>query len=354
MWPYLRLQGLSQDCIYEGVKCATITESPIDSMKSAIKVILSFGILAALLWRMEWSELESLIAHIKPSAWAYAMAMVILQSLFLAYRWMVLINIGRKHMTFVNAVQVTMVSFMANIVFLTAISGVVVRIAMAVQYGSSLFKAFFATAIDRAMTLIALVIFSALFLPALGGYFDKNMHTDLTIYLIALMILIFVLMPALLYTLFKNMDRLPLSLRNVRTAQRYIKILITSPSVLTKVILSSLLGQICLFISIYLICLSANIGISFIDLMTVLPIITLVASLPFSVGGWGLREGAFVFGLGILGVPMEEAFLISVQIGLIGILATVLIGLPAAMTADFDKIGHHSKLVFASLKDRLR
>ncbi len=323
-------------------------------MKTAVKIFLSVGILLALVWRMDWDILGELINHIKPSAWGYAMVMVVLQSLFLSYRWMILINIGRNHLNFMQAVQVTMVSFMANIVFLTSLSGVIVRIAMAVQYGSSLFKAFFATAIDRAMTLIALIIFSALFLPSLGSYLDAALHTNLTLYLIILMALIFGLMPVMVFALFKNMDRLPLSTRNIKTAQRYTKIILSKPIITLKVILSSLLGQACLFVSIYFICLPANINVSFMDLMVVLPIITLVASLPFSIGGWGLREGAFIFGLGLLGVPMEEAFLISVQIGLIGMLATILIGIPAALTVDLEKIGHQSKLVFVSLKDRLR
>ena len=323
-------------------------------MKTAVKILLSIGILFALAWRMDWETLRELATEIDPLAWTYAIAMVVTQSLFLSYRWMILINIGKTHLNFFKAVQVTMISFMANIVFLTSLSGVIVRIAMAVQYGASLFKAFFATAVDRAMTLVALIIFSALFLPSLGRYLDPDLHSNLTLYLGILMVLIFVLMPIFIFLLFKNMDRLPLSLRNIKTAQRYTTILLTKPVIAIKVLLSSLLGQICLFISIYCICQSAEIGVSFTQLMIVLPGITLVASLPFSIGGWGLREGAFVFGLGLLNVPMEDAFLISVQIGLIGMLSTILMGIPAALTADFDKIAHQSHLVFIGLKERLR
>ena len=75
---------------------------------------------------------------------------------------------------------------------------------------------------------------------------------------------------------------------------------------------------------------------------------TLVASLPISIGGWGVREGAFIYGLGLLGVPMEAAFLISVQIGIMGMLTVMLIGMPVVISSDMVRMKKHAILAAQS------
>ncbi len=47
--------------------------------------------------------------------------------------------------------------------------------------------------------------------------------------------------------------------------------------------------------------------------------------IPVSAGGWGLREGIFIFGLGVLGIRPEEATVVSVLFGL-GVLLVTLPG----------------------------
>ena len=46
-----------------------------------------------------------------------------------------------------------------------------------------------------------------------------------------------------------------------------------------------------------------------------------------------------MFGLGLIGIPMETAFVISVEIGLLTMLATILAGVPALLSMNLQKIG---------------
>ena len=79
-------------------------------------------------------------------------------------------------------------------------------------------------------------------------------------------------------------------------------------------------------------------SIPFFDYLALLPLISMVSSLPIGFGGWGIREGAFVVGLKFIGVSMESAFLISVQVGILSILGTLLIALPLIFTGDLQKL----------------
>lgn len=304
--------------------------------KLLIKLALSGAILAALISQTDIGSVMDMVHHFSPLAWALSGAMVLIQFFLVSYRWMILINIGHTRMNYWQSAEVNFISLIANALFITAITGVVVRIAMSLQQGASLFKSFTCTIVDRLMTLAALLFLSGLFLPFLGKYIEDETYTTICIYMGIFIFLTFIFAPAALLMLLRNLPRLPFAERHIRAGTRYLTILLGNPKILTRVTLSSLIAQLSFFVSVYIIAISTDISLSFLDLMTVLPLITLVASLPISFGGWGVREGAFVYGLGLLGVPLQTAFLISVQTGLIGLLITLIVGIPILLTSKTD------------------
>jgi uncharacterized membrane protein YbhN (UPF0104 family) len=304
-----------------------------DISKLLIKLAFSISIMAVLLSRTDISSVMDMVHHFNPVAWALSAGAVVTQFFLITYRWMILINIGHRRMTFRQAAEVTAASLVANSLFIAAITGIFVRVAMSLHYGASLFKSVMGTLVDRLMTLAALLFISGLFLPFLDKYISDDLYKQVCVYVGVFVVLTFVMAPAFFSFLLRYLPRLPFEDRHIRAGTRYLTILLGDYKTLGRVAISSLIAQISFFVSVYIITLSTPISISFLDLMTVLPLITLVASLPISFGGWGVREGAFIYGLGLLGVPFETAFLISVQTGLIGLMATIVIGLPILMTA---------------------
>lgn len=304
----------------------------LKNIQTPLKVFISLGILALVFLRLDMNETKNVIKQIDLSFWGYAIILTLAQFFLLSLRWQVLINIGRQRMNYIQSLQVTLASFLANILFVATISGIAVKIGLALQYGSSLFKAIFATGIDRFLTLFALSVFSSIFIPSLSAYLDTEMYKNTAIYIGVFTFVVIVFTPLITLFILKKVPQFALSKGNINSGIRYITILINSRKTLFKLILISLTAQLCFFVAIYLLSISANINLSFLQIMTVLPVITLIASLPISIGGWGVREGAFVYGLGLLGVPFETAFLVSVQIGLISILTIILAGIPAVLS----------------------
>ena len=76
-------------------------------------------------------------------------------------------------------------------------------------------------------------------------------------------------------------------------------------------------------------------------LLFLLPLISTLSSIPLSIGGWGIREGAFVYGLGLLSVPNEQAFLVSVQVGVLSLFVGLLCGIPALLTGHIWGVVRH-------------
>jgi len=69
----------------------------------------------------------------------------------------------------------------------------------------------------------------------------------------------------------------------------------------------------------------AGYQLAFLQLCAVLPGVMLISYLPISIGSWGVREGGMLVGLGILGVPPDDAVFVGVALGAFG-LASALAG----------------------------
>jgi hypothetical protein len=84
------------------------------------------------------------------------------------------------------------------------------------------------------------------------------------------------------------------------------------------------LGQAAITAMVWCLARSQHLDVPFADLLVLLPPVTLLASLPISAGGWGVREGAMVAALAAAGVAGAAALLISIELGLL----TALVSLP--------------------------
>lgn len=75
--------------------------------------------------------------------------------------------------------------------------------------------------------------------------------------------------------------------------------------------------------------------IGLVDCIILMPPITLVAGLPFSLAGWGVREGAMIAMFGLIGVGAADALLLSVVFGLL----LIMVSLPGALVLLFARSG---------------
>ena len=324
----------------------------LPQIKTPVKILIS-GLLLAFLWtRMDKGALQDATHMVHASSWFYAVFFIIAQLVLLSLRWMYLINVGHFRMNFKDSVQVSLASQIANMLFLTTVSGIAVRVAMAYQHGASLFKSVFATAIDRIMTLAALLLLCAFFLPSLTNYIDASLSKNIGLFVAAMILVLFVLTPLLAITVANKIPARIFSKGNMRSGQRYIKLLFGNYGLLGKILSVSLLGQMSFFAAVYCIALSSGIELGFLQIMIVLPAIALVSSMPFSFGGWGIREGAFIYGLGLLNVPMETAFSVSVQIGLVSLIAMMLAGIPALVSSDMMTSKKRMMKAFAKINNK--
>lgn len=296
--------------------------------KFLIKILVSIALMAALMMRMDLGRAGQFIGDIHVSAWIIAMVMIFVQILALSYRWLLLINVHQKRVSFRDAVQVNLASLLANYLFITSIGGIIVRIAMSMQKGISLMRSIAATALDRVMTLVALLILTIVFMPVLNAIASSDVYHH-AIFVIASFAIGGFIFAVLMFDTFRR--KIIFSNRKIAMCFQYLRTVMTDQNLLAKIIASSLVGQIAYFMAVFVITGYMGIEFPWLHFISILPLITVIASLPVGYGGWGIREGAFVYGLSLIHVPVEIAFAVSVQIGLISMLTALLTGIPAVL-----------------------
>jgi uncharacterized membrane protein YbhN (UPF0104 family) len=67
----------------------------------------------------------------------------------------------------------------------------------------------------------------------------------------------------------------------------------------------------------------AGYNLTLLQLGAVLPAVLLFSFLPISIGGWGVREGGMLVGLGVIGVSSDDAVFVGLALGSFGLVAAL-------------------------------
>ncbi len=310
----------------------------LPSPKTAIKLVTSISILGLiLLTKIDFTTLSQEAKSSNIRLIIISLAFVICQIFFLNLRWHKLLNATKKTVPFEVSSLINIMGCIANIIFITSIGGIVTKSGLAVQQGLSVTHSMFITFLDRFMTMLALIIFSAIGLVFLYGTLDNNFIAAFSLLISGVLMAIILLF---LITFRSNLFNkiIPATTDKNRNLLRLLKDYTGNSDLIIKICTYSLIAQSCFFLNVYALSLGIETNINTLGFFALLPILALISSLPISFGGWGVREGAFVYGLHLIGFPPESAFLLSVQVGFVTLIAPFLVSLPYILQSDLRDI----------------
>jgi glycosyltransferase 2 family protein len=126
-----------------------------------------------------------------------------------------------------------------------------------------------------------------------------------------------------------NLRRMPAAWLSSRLA-RYLQSLggsvqqiFLTPKAALPVLGFAIAAQIALGLATFSMAASLGIKVSMLDCIVLMQPVALLANLPISVGGWGVRETAVVLLFGLIGVPSSAALVLSLQLGLLALLVVL-------------------------------
>ena len=99
-----------------------------------------------------------------------------------------------------------------------------------------------------------------------------------------------------------------------------VRLVFLNPKAAAPTLAFAIAAQLALGAATYAVARSLDIDVTALDCIVLMQPVALLANLPISIGGWGVRETAMIFLFGFVGVPASAALILSVQLGLLSLL----------------------------------
>jgi uncharacterized membrane protein YbhN (UPF0104 family) len=287
-----------------------------------LKVAVSAGLLWLLVERIEIGDVAERLIQLAPGTIAVGLAILLAQSFLAALRWRLVSHRVGVLIGFATALRLFFIGLFFNQTLVSSIGGDAVRIWFVRRFAEGMAGAFRSVLIDRFVALAGLFLIVAASLPALLELVSTPPARA--------GVLVVLGAGAGLFALLVALDFLPLVPGRVRRAgkldefARALRRVLFHARSAIAVLGLSICVHLLSALSAFVIAQGIGVEVSLGQMVVLVPPVILVATLPISVAGWGVREGAMVTALGFVGVAPADAFAVSVIFGM----ALVVIALP--------------------------
>lgn len=289
-----------------------------------LKLVITVGLIVYLLRKIDIAPVLQKIRTIDPGSAAAAVAIMLVDLAIVSLRWQLVNNLVGARTRLGQVLRLTFIGQFFNQVLPSAVGGDAVRAWLAAREGVPIGRAATGILCDRAVALVALILIISctfLVLPVLAP------RTFPAIDLLRIFALGVIFGLAVLFALGNLITRLLMRYRVTAFIGKLVRdlriVLFSSGPSLAIMILAGI-AQFLLVVAVYLCARGMNIHLEFHAALLVIPTVMLVSMIPVSFAGWGVREGAMILGLGVLGISQPDALAVSVAFGLLHFI----VGLP--------------------------
>ncbi|MDP6788228.1 MAG: lysylphosphatidylglycerol synthase transmembrane domain-containing protein [Rhodospirillales bacterium] len=291
--------------------------------KKQLALVLKFGVSAVLIWyllsyKVDLDAAKARLLEVDFNMVLVAAALLLLQAAVCAMRWGAVLDAIRAPLGFIRALKIFLIGSFFNQALPSSVGGDAVRVYKAYHGGLSLSGAVNGVMLERAATVVVIVPLVAAFMPIFLGRVDDQAGAWIISTLIP-----FALAAIGGLALLMVLDRLPERLMRWRVIRglSYLatdtRRLFLAPRHAAKALGWAAIGHANVALAILVLARGLGIDVAWIDCLVLMPLVLLVTTVPVSIGGWGVREGAMVFAFGLIGVSEHSAFALSFLFGLL-------------------------------------
>jgi hypothetical protein len=294
-------------------------------MRRVVQVSVTIALLALLVWSVETRDVVTFLKRIDLGYGGAALALLFLQNDLVTRRWTVVLRAFVTPPGHFRMLQLVYLAQFAQLFLPSSVGGAFVRAGMLFRAGVALGVATNSVILDRLVASGGLFLLAAIFLPALSVPWSVDRvvrEVGVAIAAIAMTVLIATILALRLRPLsywLAKLNRTPA--RHLLEPLRHAARNLMSPHRIAAALALSMAAQLVTISAVFTLSMGMGLSIRLLDCVLLMPPVMLIASLPISVAGWGVREGAMVVAFGLLDVPQEAALALSVQFALCGYLA---------------------------------
>ena len=280
------------------------------------KALVTASLLTLVLRQFDLGEALDRLSELDIAPLAAAVVLLAFQSVaVLTWRWAKVLTAIDRPVPATSLLSAVVVSLFFNQVLPSTVGGDGMRAWHLKRLGHPLGSAIRSVLIDRLIGLLALMLLSAVgalcLLPVV-----KEPAPLLAAAAVASLGSLAILAAPLMLRLHRWLPGERLR-RLVETVAREVAALERKGSLLLRLVMVSLFGHLVVTTATWFLALSMGIELPLLASVAIFATAFLAAAMPVSIAGWGLREGAMVVGLGLIGVAASEAILLSLVFGLL-------------------------------------
>lgn len=304
---------------------------PIKNLILLVKILFSAG----LIWYASSKiDLSNSLVQIKNISLGWGLVTIFLfyiQLSVAALRFKFLFEILQNPASYTQCFNSTLVGYFFSQTLISFIGGDAMRTLRMSQTGISVKTCISAVLLDRISGLVGFMLMFTLTLPFLLRYLPyETMLSSLVVVVVA-----FIIGVLSVFIFFKlPFKKIPFKWLEAisNLSKQFITRLVTFYGLFTFIIPSIFINILNCFI-FYFISIGLSINVSFLDMLILLQPVFFLSMLPISISGWGVREGATIFALGLAGISNVDSLSISIVFGL----TLIAISLPGGMIWLFSK-----------------
>lgn len=285
-----------------------------------LRVALSAGLIAFLIWRYGRGSLIHALIQERPAYFLAAVALYVAGQVMSAYRWQLLAGIGGLAGPFPEFFAFYFIGMFTNLFVPGLVGGDAARAFYLSRRHSQFGKAAASVVADRAVGLVALTWLAAI----CGWLLGRDMLAP------ALLVPMVAVGSAAMLGYLALPSLVPLLRWAPGRLSRLVGVLIpyfASRAALIAALALSLVLQISLAVCQYLLALGLGLEIPFWIFLLCVPAANFFASIPVTLNGLGLRESAYIYLFGLASVGKVDA----IALGLLWFAATMAGGATGAL-----------------------
>lgn len=281
-----------------------------------VRILVTCGLGVALYLQVDPEEFVSSILSFPMWSLAVLSVFLFLTNFAMTVRWAVILEVMSESVTFLDLQKSIFLSMPFAQVLPSTLGADAARIwhvhAMA---GVEIPKLIASVIVDRLAALGTLTLMCAVGVPVIL-VITKNAVASLSIAVLSavgMSVITLVLVSNRLPGLPKRWG----SAVGLISLRDYCRALVANPRAISSAVALSLIIHYAIVVAVIVLASLGGVEVEWWIFAAIVPPISLVSMIPIAVGGWGIREGGFVAGLALVGVPTETALALGLALGLV-------------------------------------
>lgn len=291
------------------------------------QILITVALFLLLGWYVDVPSALAKIGRIDPTYGFAALVLLFLQNDLVTRRWTTMLRAFVTPPGHLRMLRAQYAALFAQLFLPASVGSAIVRVGMLYRDGVAIGIAANSVVLDRLVAAAGLVLLATVFLPIAA--LPLSLGEDARRY----GFMGFLILASNLLFGFVALKWRPLSfwlsLLNRTPARHAVEPAmgaareLTRPSRLIAALTYSLAGQLITIGAVFTLARGAGLDVHLLDCILVMPPVMLIASLPISIAGWGVREGAMIVAFGLLGTPREAALALSLKFAIVGYIAAL-------------------------------